>query len=44
MAKYRARHCPKSDYYFAFSDTRSPTKSKEISVTSFCLNSTTSFL
>lgn len=38
MAKYRARHCPKCNYYLGFSISRSPTKSKEISVTSFCLN------
>jgi hypothetical protein len=38
MAKYRARHCPKCNYYLGFSMTKSPAKSKEISVTSFCLN------
>ena len=38
MAKYRARHCPKCNYYLGFSITKSPAKSKEISVTSFCLN------
>jgi hypothetical protein len=38
MAKYRARHCPKCNYYLAFSITRPPFKTREISVTSFCLN------
>jgi hypothetical protein len=38
MAKYRARHCPKCNYYLGFSITKPPAKSKEISVTSFCLN------
>jgi hypothetical protein len=38
MAKYRARNCPKCNYYLGFSITKSPAKSKEISVTSFCLN------
>ena len=38
MAKYRARNCPKCNYYLGFSITKSPVKSREISVTSFCLN------
>ena len=38
MAQYRARHCPKCNYYLGFSMAKSPAKSKEISVTSFCLN------
>ena len=38
MAKYRARHCPKCNYYLGFSIAKSPAKSKEISITSFCLN------
>lgn len=38
MAHYRARHCPKCNYYLGFSMAKSPAKSKEISVTSFCLN------
>ena len=38
MAKYRARHCPKCNYYLGFSIARPPFKTKEISVTSFCLN------
>ena len=38
MAKYRARHCPKCNYYLGFSIARAPFKTKEISVTSFCLN------
>ena len=38
MAKYRARHCPRCNYYLGFSITKPPAKSKEMSVTSFCLN------
>ena len=38
MTKYRARHCPKCNYYLGFSIARPPFKSREISVTSFCLN------
>lgn len=38
MAKYRARHCPRCNYYLGFSITKPPAKSKDISVTSFCLN------
>jgi hypothetical protein len=38
MAKYRARHCPQCNYYLGFSVTKSPAKSKEIFITSFCLN------
>src|SRR5215475_9079081 len=38
MAKYRARHCPQCNYYLGFSVTKSPGKSKEIFITSFCLN------
>jgi hypothetical protein len=38
MAKYRARHCPKCNYYLGFSIANAPAKSKEISVASFCLN------
>jgi hypothetical protein len=38
MAKYRARHCPKCNYYLGFSIARPPFKTREISVTSFCLN------
>jgi hypothetical protein len=38
MAKYRARHCPKCHYYLGFSITKPPAKSREISITSFCLN------
>jgi hypothetical protein len=38
MATYRARHCPRCNYYLGFSIAKSPLKSKEISITSFCLN------
>jgi hypothetical protein len=38
MPKYRARHCPKCNYYLGFSIARPPFKTREISVTSFCLN------
>jgi hypothetical protein len=38
MAKYRARHCPRCNYYLGFSVAKSPAKSKEIFITSFCLN------
>ena len=38
MAKYRARQCPQCNYYLGFSVTKSPAKSKEIFITSFCLN------
>ena len=38
MAKYRARHCPKCNYYLGFSITKPASKSKEMIVTSFCLN------
>jgi len=38
MAKYRARHCPQCNYYLGFSVTKSPGKSKETVITSFCLN------
>lgn len=38
MARYRARYCPRCNYYLGFSITKPPAKSKEIFVTSFCLN------
>src|SRR5262245_6802680 len=38
MAKYRARPCPQCNYYLGFSVTKSPGKSKETFITSFCLN------
>jgi len=38
MGKYSARHCSKCNYYLGFSIARPPFKSREISVTSFCLN------
>ncbi|HXV78624.1 MAG TPA: hypothetical protein VEG60_01975 [Candidatus Binatia bacterium] len=38
MATYRARHCPRCSYYLGFSIAKSPLRSKESSITSFCLN------
>jgi hypothetical protein len=38
MGIYRARPCPNCNYYLAFSTARPPFKSKETSITSFCLN------
>jgi hypothetical protein len=38
MGKFRARHCPRCSYYLGFSIVKQPLKSKETSVTSFCLN------
>jgi hypothetical protein len=38
MGKFRARHCPRCGYYLGFSIVKPPFKSKETSVTSFCLN------
>jgi hypothetical protein len=38
MAIYRARSCPKCNYYLGFSTARPPVKNKQISITSFCLN------
>jgi hypothetical protein len=38
MGKYRARQCPQCNYYMGFSTLRQPSKTKEISITSFCLN------
>jgi hypothetical protein len=38
MGKFRARHCPSCGYYLGFSIVKPPFKSKETSVTSFCLN------
>jgi hypothetical protein len=38
MAIYRARSCPKCNYYLGFSTARPPFKNKPISITSFCLN------
>src|SRR5262245_63343738 len=38
MAKYRARHCPQCNYDLDLYVTHSPVKSKEIFITSFCLN------
>jgi hypothetical protein len=38
MAKYRARHCPECNYYLGFAVAKSPARSKETFITSFCLN------
>jgi hypothetical protein len=38
MGKYRARHCPKCNYYVGFSIAKPRFKAKETSITSFCLN------
>ena len=38
MTRYRARTCPKCRYYLGFTVTKPFLKSREISVTSFCLN------
>jgi len=38
MLKYRARLCPKCDYYVGFSLPTAPGKSRRVSVTNFCLN------
>ncbi len=38
MTKYRARSCPKCNYYLGYSISRPLVKTSEFSVTSFCLN------
>jgi len=38
MLKYRARLCPKCDYYMGFALPTPPTKNGKVSVTNFCLN------
>ena len=38
MTKYRARSCPKCNYYIGFSISKPIVKTSEFSVTSFCLN------
>jgi hypothetical protein len=38
MGKYRARPCPNCNYYLGFTTAKAPPKTKEIAVTSFCLN------
>ena len=38
MLKYRARLCPKCDYYLGFSLPSAPAKTRQVSVTNFCLN------
>ena len=38
MLKYRARLCPKCDYYMGFALPTAPAKNRLVSVTNFCLN------
>ncbi len=38
MSKYRARHCPRCNYFIGFAVTRQVTRSGESTVTNFCLN------
>ncbi len=38
MAKYRARHCPKCDYFIGFAVAKKRVRGRAISVTNFCLN------
>ena len=38
MLKYRARLCPKCDYYVGFSLPTPVAKTRQVSVTNFCLN------
>ena len=38
MGKYRARICPHCNYYVGFTTAKAPPKTKELAVTSFCLN------
>lgn len=38
MTRYRARTCPKCGYYLGYSVTKPLLRTREISVTSFCLN------
>jgi len=38
MGNYRARSCPNCNYYVAFSVSKALAKTKEATVTSFCLN------
>jgi len=38
IAKYRARVCPKCDYYVGFAITKHRTRNREASLTNFCFN------
>ena len=38
MAKYRARHCPKCDYFIGFVVANKRLRGRAVSVTNFCLN------
>ena len=38
MAKYRARHCPKCNYYIGFAVTMAFTRTRESPLANFCLN------
>lgn len=38
MTKYRARTCPKCNYYLGYSITKPIVQAREVSITSFCLN------
>src|SRR5437867_1850103 len=38
MAKYRARQCPKCNYFVGFAVAKQLVKAREVSVTNFCLN------
>src|SRR5262245_29631074 len=38
IAKYRARVCPKCDYYVGFAITKQRSRNREVSLTNFCLN------
>jgi hypothetical protein len=38
MAKYRARHCPKCNYFIGFAITKPTTKNRDNPLTNFCLN------
>jgi hypothetical protein len=38
MSKYRARHCPKCNYFIGFMITKPVVKGREAALTNFCLN------
>ena len=38
MFRYRARHCPKCNYFIGFATVKPPVRTHEIPLTSFCLN------
>ena len=38
IAKYRARVCPKCDYYVGFAIAKQRSRNREVSLTNFCLN------